>query len=84
MTASKWHAEVVASWVAESHFPGVKDNYRWPQNTIIAVFGRETITDDKGKKIKVTRHKLVYEPGASSNVIPCTRILIGQNIDIAS
>lgn len=83
MTASKWHAEVVASWVAESHFPGVKETYRWPENTLIAVYGRYTI-EDGGNKIKVVRSKPVCAPGSSSNTIPCTRILIGQNIGIAS
>jgi hypothetical protein len=44
-TASKWHAEVVASWVAESRFPGSKSGSpsgtEWPVGSKIAVYGRE-------------------------------------------
>lgn len=78
-TASKWHAEIVASWIAEKHFPNAKVGRRWPDGTKIGIWGRETARDNQGK---VTGDKPICgTPGvASSNSIPCKRILQGQGI----
>lgn len=77
---SVWHAEIVASWVAESNFPNGKEGTRWPAGTRIAVYGRETVNSPDGTVVKVTGYKPVCEPGATSNSIACTRLLDAQRI----
>ena len=77
---SIWHAEIVASWVAERKFPDGKQGSRWPAGTKIAVYGREAVTSTDGTVVKVTGYKSVCEPGATSNLIPCARLLDAQRI----
>lgn len=76
--ASKWHAEVVASWQAESEFPGSKSKNtagtQWPDGTRIIAYGREG--KNKGFKPPCGSNT------QSSNTISCTTLLRAQNIDM--
>jgi hypothetical protein len=75
LTASLWHAEVVALWMAERSFPQGMQGSKWPTGTKIAVFGREAIRNLKGERELITHYKPVCDPASTTNRIPCTRLL---------
>jgi hypothetical protein len=84
-TASKWHAEIVALWVAETAFPNAKDSgNNWPAGTRIAAYGREQKKDKEGKVELVSGYKPVCgrERGTSTNTRSCSTLLTVQNVDI--
>jgi len=78
MQASKWHAEVVAAWEAESKFPGSKNKNpagtQWPDGTKMITYGREG--GEVGFK------PACGSPNSSTNNISCVNLARAQNIKL--
>lgn len=81
---SLWHAEIVASWVAESNFADRKEGSRWPEGTKIAIYGRETVATLDRRQEKITGYKSVCQAGATSNTIPCSTLMQAQRISVVN
>ena len=84
ISQSLWHAEVVASWVAEKSFPDGKEGARWPAGTKVAVYGRWTDKDAEEKGEIVTGYKPVCAVGSTGNRIPCATLMSAQRISIVN